>query len=136
MIRGNPRMKKTTGYCAGWIILCVIGLAGCAAVAAGGVGAGGTYAYLRGELKRTVEADYDRVWEATNKAVQDMELYVEEMKKDSLSAKFKGYLASGDQFVIKLKSEDPEFVSIRIRIGHIGDQNKSERIMQEIQNNL
>jgi len=129
-------MKKTMGLCAGWIILCVIGVAGCAMVVAGGAGAGGTYTYLRGELKRTVKVDYERVWEATNKAVQDMELNVEEIKKDSLSAKFKGYLASGDKFVIQLKSEDPEFVSISIRIGLIGDENKSERILQEIQKNL
>jgi hypothetical protein len=136
MIQTFDRLKRSAILWRSFIVFGFIGLTGCAAVVGGGAGAGGTYTYLQGELKRTMEADYDRVWEATNKAVKDMELYVEETKKSSVSAQLKGYLASGDRFVIKLESQEPEFVHVRIRIGTLGDQDRSERIMNEIQKNL
>lgn len=111
--------------------------AGCAVLAAGGggaVGAGGTYAYIRGELKRTYHIGYDRAWTATNRAVKELQLKVDETSKDAFSAEMKGALADGEKFSIILKPEGSELVTVGVRIGLIGDEEKSLRIHQAISN--
>jgi hypothetical protein len=117
------------GLCAGMVPM------GCAVLAAGGggaVGAGGTYAYIKGELKRTYEVGYERAWTATNDAVKKLELEVETTTKDAFFAELKGNMASGEKFSITLEPDKPGMVTVGVRIGLIGDKEKSQRIHEEI----
>lgn len=117
------------------LILLMFG-AGCAVVAAGGATAGGTYVYIKGELKRTFEADLQETWIAANQACRKLELHVDQRYKDALSAEIDGLMSTGDQFVIKLEPEHEQFVTVLVRVGIVGNQKTSETILEAIHQNL
>lgn len=127
-----------------WVkpLLCILAAApvlfgaGCAAVAAGGATAGGTYVYIKGELKRTFEADLQEAWIAANQACKKLELHVDQRFKDALSAEIDGLMSTGDQFVIKMEPEHDTFVIVSVRVGIVGNQKTSETILEAIHQNI
>ena len=119
----------------------LIGLSGCsrqmlilggAAAAAGA----GTYAYIKGDLKRTYESPMARAWNATVKAVEEMKLTIESKQHDAFSGIIKGKMADGKRLEINLKRLSESTTEIGIRIGTFGDRQKSETIHEKILSKL
>ena len=123
------------------LLLCVLGLAvgasGCLAVAVG-AGAGGTVAYLAGDLETEEPYDIETVYVAAEKALSDLDLHViaGETTKDALSAKITARDAADKKVVVKLTSTTSGNTEISIRIGTFGDDTKSQLIHDEIRKNL
>jgi hypothetical protein len=111
---------------------------GCAAaVIAGSAAAGaGTWAFLHGELETTERASLNRVWEATQKAVESMEFQVKEREKDALNAKIVSVDSRKRFITIRLTSVSANETRIKIRVGTFGDEAASEQILKKIQLNL
>ena len=105
-----------------WVIL------GGAAAAAGA----GTYAYIKGDLKRNYEAPMDMAWEATVTAVEELKLTIESKQHDAFSGIIKGKMADGKSFAINLKRLGEKLTEIGIRIDTFGDRQKSEAIHDKI----
>lgn len=124
------------GFILAFLLLSLPYWLGCAAVAVGGAGVGGTYRYIRGELEWSFESDYDRAWLGANKACRNLEMQVDGRFKDSLSAELEGLMPAGEQFVIRLVPEGPKFVNISVRVGLIGDRKKSEVILEAIHDSI
>lgn len=59
---------------------------GCASLSGGGTVAG-TVTYAFGELRSLEEASLDRVWEATQKTMEDLELITTSREKDTLTGR-------------------------------------------------
>ena len=119
----------------------LIGLSGCsrqllilggAAAAAGA----GTYAYIKGDLKRNYEAPIDKAREATVKAVEELKLTIESKQHDAFSGIIKGKMADGKSFAINLKRLGETSTEIGIRIDTFGDRQKSEAIHDKILSKL
>lgn len=119
----------------------LIALGGCSrqlllftgAVAAAGAG---TYAYVKGDLKRNYEAPMARAWTATVKAVEELKLPVESQQHDAFSGSLKGKMADGKSFAINLKRLAESSTEIGIRIGAFGDRDRSEAIHNKILSKL
>jgi hypothetical protein len=108
---------------------------GCAAVVAAVAGAGvgiATYAYVTGDLKIEYPVPYDTVWEAALKALQDLNITVDEATKDGISGDIKAKRADNTPVHIKVKREAPEVTIVKIRTGVFGDKKKSIVIMEAI----
>jgi hypothetical protein len=103
------------------------------AAAAAGVG---TYAYIRGDLKRNYEAPIDKAWEATVKAVEELKITIESKQHDAFGGTIKGKMADGKSLEINLKRLGETSTEIGIRIGIFGDRQKSEAIHDKILSNL
>ena len=110
-------------------------LHGCV-VAAVGLGAAGTVAYVRGDLQVVESASIDEVYEATLKALNELELLPTRKTKDALGAEIVTYDAQDKKIVIRLKSEADGSTKISIRIGVFGSETKSRLIYQKIHDNL
>ncbi len=111
---------------------------GCAVawVGAGlGVGAG-TVAYLRGDLEAVEPKNIDTVFEATEKAVEELELKVSKKTKDKMSAVIVARDAQDKKITIKLKAAAEESTKLSIRVGGFGDETKSRLIYQKIREKL
>ncbi|MEA3359114.1 MAG: DUF3568 family protein, partial [Thermodesulfobacteriota bacterium] len=93
-------------------------------------------AFIGGELKSTEEVTLDRAWDATEKAMDDMEFTVKSKEKDALSARLIAILVSGKQMTINLKKESDRFIEISIRIGVFGNEFLSQRILDKIRKNF
>jgi hypothetical protein len=109
-------------------------LQGCI-VAAVGLGAG-TIAYVRGDLQAVESASIDEVYEATLKALKELELLPTRKTKDALGAEIITYDAQDKKVTIKLKSAAEGTTKLSIRIGVFGSETKSRLIYQKIHDNL
>ena len=105
-------------------------------VAAVGVGAAGTIAYVRGDLEAVESASIDDVYEATLKALKELELLPTRKTKDALGAEIVTYDAQDKKITIRLKSAAEETTKLSIRIGVFGSETKSRLIYQKIRDNL
>jgi len=124
-------------------LLCclLIGLSACSrkwaiiGAAATAVGVG-TYAYIKGDLKRNYEAPIDKAWEATVEAVEELKMPIESKQHDAFNGIIKGKMAAGKSFEINLKRLGETSTEIGIRIGTFGDRQKSEAIHDKILSKL
>lgn len=105
-------------------------------VAAVGIGAAGTIAYVRGDLEAVESESLDVVYEASVKALEQLELHVTSKSKDALVAQITTYDAQDKRIRIKLKSATDRTTKLSIRIGTFGSETKSRLIYQKICDNL
>jgi len=101
-----------------------------------GVGAAGTVAYVRGDLESIESENVDVVYDATLKALQELELRPTRKSKDALGAEIVTYDAQDKKITIRLKSAAEGTTKISIRIGVFGSETKSRLIYQKIRDNL
>jgi len=125
-----------------FLILALAGMAvlvqGCAVawVGAGlGVGAG-MVAYFKGDLEAVESKDIDTVFEATEKAIEELEIKVSKKTKDKMSAVIVARDAQDKKITIKLRATADEGTKLSIRVGGLGDETKSRLIYEKIRENL
>ncbi len=105
--------------------------------AGAGAGAGATgYKFIKGDLEVNYTKPYEQVWQATNKALKDLEIIIQEAEKDKLDAKIEALKADGTKVVIKLKQRRSGITRVKIRVGTFGNQEASELIEKAIKRNL
>ena len=105
-------------------------------VAAVGVGAAGTVAYLKGDLEAVEAANLQTVYKATLKALDELELRVTKKSKDLLSAEIIARDAADQKVTINLKATTENTTKLSIRIGFFGSETKSRFIYQKIHDNV
>ena len=124
------------------LICCfLIGLSGCSkkwAVIGGAAAAAGagTYAYVRGDLKRNYEASMDKTWQASIQSVEELKLTIESKSNDAFTGVIKGKMADGSGFTINVKRLGENLTEVGVRIGTFGDRVKSEAIHDKILSKL
>jgi len=104
-------------------------------VAAVGAGAG-TIAYIKGDLEVVESKNIDVVYEATEKAVEQLGLNVNKKTKDAMSATIVARDAQDKKVTIKLKATTENTAKISIRVGIFGSETKSRLIYEQIRENL
>ncbi len=105
-------------------------------IAAVGLGAAGTIAYVRGDLQAAESEPINVVYEAALKALKDLELHVTSKSKDALVAEITTYDAQDKKIKIKLKASTDKTTQLSIRIGIFGSETKSRLIYKKIRDNL
>ena len=114
-------------------------LSGClaaAAVGGGAVAGAGTIAYIKGELKSTEGYPFATVWDATVKAVDQLEFIVVNKVNDSISGKYECMTADNKTVHINVNRVGDNITEIKIRVGTFGDETLSRYILSKIQSNL
>jgi len=94
-----------------------------------------TYTAL-GELKATVGAPLPRAYRASEAALRDLGIEITETKSDELTGKVQGKLTDERTVNIDLRSIDKSTSSIDIKVGTLGDEPFSRRILEQIKTNL
>lgn len=118
------------------LLVGTVGLVGGCMVVAVGAGAAGTVAYVRGDLEAVESKKLDAVYEATLKAVDELELNVTKETKDALSAVIVTRDAQDKKIRIKLSATTDDTTKLSIRVGLFGSETKSRLIYQKIHENL
>ena len=121
----------------GWILLVVAGvfmLSGCPALLAGGaaVSAGtGTYMFINGDLKTDYHFSFDRLWNACEKTVAEMNAVDVIPLKEIGSGTIDAIIDQEKvRFNVTYKSKD--ITTVGIRIGLLGDQLASQRLHDKV----
>ncbi len=123
----------------GLLIIVLLGTAGLVqgcVIAAVGLAAGGTIAYVRGDLESVESEKLDVVYEASLKAMEKLGLAITKKSKDALSAVIVGRDAQDKKVSITLKAVADGATKLSIRVGVFGSETKSRLIYKEIQENL
>jgi hypothetical protein len=113
-----------------------------AASAAVGGAAGAGYVYYKGKVSRPYNAGLNDVWAATHTALAELGMKIESEGRDNMSAEVHSRLADGDKVRIyfdvkdsRIPAEGPLTV-IAIRVGNLGDEPASVRILNQIDMHL
>ncbi|MGD9096788.1 MAG: DUF3568 domain-containing protein [Desulfobacterales bacterium] len=96
-----------------------------AGAAATGIGVG-TYAYVKGDLKRTYEAPMDKVWKATLDTMEEFNLSIESQRKDAFNGVIDGKMADDRTFQINVVRKGTNTTEVGIRVGVFGDRGRAE----------
>ncbi len=123
------QIALTLTVCSSLTIVC-----GCAVVL---VGAGaGTVAYLKGSLNIVLDKDIDRVYAATLKALDQLEISATRKEKDALSAVVAGRTSDDKKVTVRIKAAENNLTKLSIKIGTFGNQTQSQLIYDEIKKHL
>jgi ABC-type sugar transport system substrate-binding protein len=109
--------------------------AGCAAVAVGAA-AGGTVAYVRGDLEVTYDHSLERVFDAARAAMDDLGFATVSDRGDRTGGEIVARTARDRRVQIVLEPVADQVTKVRIRIGTFGDQDLSMRINEAIRERL
>jgi uncharacterized protein DUF3568 len=102
---------------------CAVGLAA--------AGAGGTIAYVKGNVEHTYPYPIDLVWDASMGAMAASEVPVTDSGKDQLTAKIEGRTATGDKIKIVMASQG-SVTTLKIRVNTFGNKRMSNALLRQI----
>ena len=119
------------------MVVTIVGLlftSGCALFVVGGAAAAGagTVAYVRGELRSTEAATFDKTWSATLAAMKDLEFAVTAKEKDAITGKLTARGAGDKKIQITVNKQSGTTTEIRIRVGTFGASMLSHTILDKI----
>jgi hypothetical protein len=118
--------------------VCCIGAilqSGCIAIAAVGAGASAAV-YLRGSMESHLQADFPTSVEAVRKGAPRVGLVKEREVSERERARFVFTDATGKPVTIQLRKRDYGVTEISIRVGTLGDENRSLQLLNVIHQEL
>lgn len=110
-------------------------LQGCMLLAVG-AGAAGTVAYVRGDLEAVEAKKLDTVYDATKKALEQLELSISKDAKDAMSAEITARDSQDKKITVKLTAATEDSTKLSIRFGTFGNDTKSRMVYDQIKKNL
>jgi hypothetical protein len=109
-------------------------LYGCA-LAWFGVGAGvgiGTYKFVEGRLEREYPLSYSRAWDATNAALENLQISISKSNKGNTKGSIDAVRRDGKKVLVSLKDRGQGVTTISVRVGMFGDRSLAENVHDEI----
>jgi len=89
-----------------------------------------------GTLKATMDRGIDRVFRAVQETINRLGLTTVMAEQDGVAAEVLARDAQGENINIKLEAVSTSRTGLTMRVGMLGDKNKSRVIFREIQDNL
>ncbi len=107
---------------------------GCAALLLGGgaIAGAGMVANAKGELTAVEDADLDRVWDAAQGAMDDLDFVIESRLTTAGSAKLVARGAGSRRVTMVVRRRVGNLTEISVRVGYFGDEPLSRLILQKI----
>ncbi|MGE5849900.1 MAG: DUF3568 family protein [Candidatus Methylomirabilota bacterium] len=99
-------------------------------------GCSGTAAVLRGEHSQIHAGNYERVWSATQRTLDQMKIQIINTEKDALGGTITARRANDTSITLTLEPTGVDTTRVRIQIGAFGDRDASEAIQARIVSNL
>lgn len=137
MIKWIEGTSKKYIMTVGFIVSC-LSFSGCTLLLLGagaGAGVAGT-TYVMGKLEDQVEAPVPKVQRASVAALKSLNLPVDKVRGDKLAAEIESEVADKKKIWISIHSLTPSRSQITIRVGLLGDEAHSRRILGAIRTRL
>jgi len=113
----------------------MLGASGCVLLVGAAGGAGGTV-YVMGKLKEDLNAPVPKVKRAAVAGLKDLGLPVLKDKGDQLTASLESEFSDGKHVWIDIEARDESSSQIGIRVGLLGDEQRSRRVLKAIRQHL
>jgi len=119
------------------VLVSVVCIAGCTTVHPDAPRVGtGTYSYAARALSWTYPIPLETAWQATLRAVEELNLRADSKTLDGLGGRITAIRADGTNIHIRLKPETTRTTTISVRVGMFGSQEQSENIHKTIRAKL
>ena len=127
-------MKKILGGL--FLAFTVVATSGCFALVVGAAAGAGGVIWAKGSLVKELNVPLDRAHKAGVSALKKLELPIIIDRKDKLTAKLESKFADGTNVWIDMNSLTSKTTKVVVRVGAIGDQTRSQEIMDMIEKYL
>lgn len=100
-----------------------------------GVGAGvgiGAYKFIEGRLEREYPLSYSRAWNATNAALENLQISVSNSTRGETKGDIDAVRKDGKRVLVSLEDRGQGVTTISVRVGLIGDRGLAEQVHDEI----
>jgi len=87
-------------------------------------------------LKETEGVAYDKAYDATLAAMNDMQYAVVDKSKDGVTAKILARTGGDKKIQVTLNKQSATVTEIRIRVGTFGDESLSRQILDKIKSHF
>lgn len=116
----------------------VVAMVVCAVLLTGGCTSseGTKFNYATGNLSATLNANVQKSYDASLKALEQLQITPAEKAQDSLGAKIVAKTAADKKITISLKRTNDVLTAIVIEVGFVGDNTISQTIYTKIVENL
>lgn len=118
------------------IVLSVVGLttnlSGCFFLVGAAAGGAGTALWVSGKLSVQEDVTYDRVVQATKKALESLDMPIKQETRTDKVTKITSEYTDGSTVWIDLRPVNTKTSRIVIRVGMRGDKEASNRILERI----
>lgn len=134
---GSHRPRKYLR--AAWLIFGLalsLGCGGCVPLMLGAAGGAAGAVYVLGKLEEEVQDPVPTVHQAVVLGLKDLDLPIKEDKADKLTGRLESEFADGSHVWIHLDTLSESRTRITIRVGVMGDEVRSRRILKAITNHL
>ncbi len=118
------------------MMVCVGLLMGCKTAVVTPEGTDAEYSPAEGVLRSYLDGSVPDVVNATNTALEDLELVGIDSTVDKLKGKITARMAVGTKVSIWLEAVDFDTTSIKIKVGTFGDRSVSLQILRNIEKHL
>ncbi|MCG6950197.1 MAG: DUF3568 domain-containing protein [Acidobacteria bacterium] len=118
------------------VMVCVGLLMGCKTAVVTPEGTDAEYSPAEGVLRSYLDGSVPDVVNATNTALEDLELVGIDSTVDKLKGKITARMAVGTKVSIWLEAVDFDTTSIKIKVGTFGDRSVSLQILRSIEKHL
>ncbi len=112
-----------------------VSASGCLALFLGAAAGAGGYAYVSGALEKTYTVPADELKAAAIRGIRslDMDIYEE---GDRLFTKIRSSFADGSALKVDVKALTEKTSELKIRVGVLGDKDRSEMVLNAIEKYL
>lgn len=134
-------MRHKTWQILGLVLVSAFALSsgGCLLVAGGAAASGAAgYAYYKGNVSETYDADFTSVWHASHDALYDLGMPVKSESKETAQGTIESITSKGDKVRIHVDLQpqkiptDPAKTEVGVRVATFGDEEVSKRILAQI----
>jgi hypothetical protein len=118
------------------LFVVVLSASGCFALFLGAAAGAGGYAWVSGALEKDYLNPAEKLEQATNRGLKDLQLVIKEQERDRLSAKIRTQFADGQSVNIDIKALTEKSARLRIRVGVFGNRTRSEMVLNAIEKHV
>lgn len=126
-------VQRATGA---FLLLFILTAVGCVPLVIGAAAGVGGYAWVKGELANDVNVSAEHLHRAASRAVKDMKLTIKEDRGDRLTAKIVAEFSDGTSVNINIAAKTERSSIVAIRVGLLGDKEKSQIVFNAIKKRL
>jgi len=128
------RMLRIFGMVAVMAII-VVTQSGCLVAAAAGA-AGGTVAYMKGDVEAVVDGNAEQTFNATKAAMDELKLPLLATWANAMEAHVEARVGTDNKATVNINGQSEKLSKVSIRVGTFGDQGLSQAILEKIKANL
>jgi len=118
-----------------FLLVLAASLSGC--ILALGAAAGGTTAlYVRGAAEKSYAHKIDKVGRAVVDALEDAQIVITSQRVGATTGKITGTAPDGKKVIVDLDATGEKVTRIKVRVGTLGDRERSEYLVARIDERL